>query len=61
MGIEDVNIKELAQARGNAVRQNIAEAFSMMSECSQAVEIGLIPLLGLEVRRPEGTAERSEL
>ncbi len=61
MGIEDVNIKELAEAPGNAARQNVAEGFSMMRECTRAAEIGLIPLLGLEVRRPEGAAERSEL
>jgi hypothetical protein len=61
MGIEDVNIKELAEARGNAARQNVAEGFSMMSECYRAPEIGLIPLFGLELCRPEGAAERSEL
>lgn len=61
MGIEDINIKELAEARGNAARQNVAEGFSMMSECSQAAEIGLIPLLGPELCRPQGAAERSEV
>ncbi len=46
MGMEDVNIKELAEARGNAAGRNLAEGFSMMSECTRAAEIGLIWVLG---------------
>jgi hypothetical protein len=61
MGIEGVNIKELAEARGNAAGRNVARVFSMKSECTQAAEIGHIPLLGPEPRRPKRAAERREL
>jgi hypothetical protein len=51
--------KELEEVRGNAAGRNVAKDFSMMSECSRAVEIGLIRALGPGPRRPERAAERS--
>ena len=51
-GIEDVNIRELEEARGNAAGRNVAEGFSMMSGCSLAARGWIIPLLGLMFRRP---------
>jgi hypothetical protein len=53
--------KKVNRGPGSAVRQHVAEGFAMMSECSQAADIGLIPLFGLDLRRPEGAAERREL
>ena len=57
--MEDVNIKEVEDVRGNAAGRNVAKVFSMMSECSRAAAIGLIRALGPGPRRPEKAAERS--
>jgi hypothetical protein len=61
MGMEDVNMKELVEVRGNAARRNVAKVFSMMSECSRDAEIGLARALGPGAPRPEGETERNEL
>jgi len=45
MGMEDVNIKELVEVRGNAAGRNVAKVFSMISKCSRAAEIRLIRAL----------------
>jgi hypothetical protein len=38
--------KRVGGGSGNAAGRNVAEVFSMMSECSRAAEIGLIRALG---------------
>jgi len=43
--MEDVNIKELVEVRGNAAGRNVAKVFSMISKCSRAAEIRLIRAL----------------
>jgi hypothetical protein len=60
-GDQGCKYKRVSGGPGSAARQNVAEGFSMMSECYRAPEIGLIPLFGLELCRPEGAAEWSEL